>query len=223
MHAWFVQLYRKSFQYGLIIRDCAAWIVKFKRRLTCTGFVFCFRISLFFPGFIFVSWWRHQMETFSALLALCAGNSPVPDEFPTQRPVTRTFDVFFDLRLNKRLSKQWWGWWLETPSRPLWRHCNAIFVLNNPAMQYITRVSQITDNLTVFFSMWYLDKQQGHHQMLALLAFCKGVHLKKFQQSISPTASNAESMIHVITSSRGLLLLTWFNFNLNMDKWSHAQ
>ena len=45
------------------------------------------------------------METFSALLAICAGNSPVPGEFPTQRPVTRSFDVFFDLRLNKRLSK----------------------------------------------------------------------------------------------------------------------
>ena len=48
------------------------------------------------------TWWRHQMETFSALLAICAGNSPVPGEFPTQRPVTRSFDVFFDLRLNKR-------------------------------------------------------------------------------------------------------------------------
>ena len=38
-------------------------------------------------------WWRHQMKTFSALLALCAGNSPVPGEFPAQRPVTRSFDV----------------------------------------------------------------------------------------------------------------------------------
>ena len=49
-------------------------------------------------------------------------------EFPTQRPVTRNFDVFFDLRLNtcKRLSKQSWGWWFETLSRPLWRHCNEI-------------------------------------------------------------------------------------------------
>ena len=71
------------------------------------------------------SWWRHQMETFSALLVLCSGNSPVTGEFPAQRPVTRSFDVFFDLRLNKRLSKQSWGWWFETPSRPLWRHCNA--------------------------------------------------------------------------------------------------
>ena len=64
------------------------------------------------------------METFSALRAICAGNSPVPGEFPAQRPVTRIFDVFFDLRPNKRLKKQSWGWWFETPSRSLWSHCN---------------------------------------------------------------------------------------------------
>ena len=52
------------------------------------------------------------------------GNSLVTGEFPALRPVTRSFDVSFDLRLNKRFSKQWWGWWVETPSRPLWRHCN---------------------------------------------------------------------------------------------------
>ena len=61
-------------------------------------------------------WWRHQMETFPALLAICAVNSPVPGEFPAQRTVTRSFDVFFDLCLNKRLSKQPWGWWFETLS-----------------------------------------------------------------------------------------------------------
>ena len=65
------------------------------------------------------SWWRHQMETFSALLAIWAGNSPVTGEFPEQRTVTRSFGTFFDLRLNKRLSKQPWGWWFETPSCPL--------------------------------------------------------------------------------------------------------
>ena len=65
------------------------------------------------------------METFSALLALCAWNSPVTGELLTQRPVTRSFDVFFDLRLNKRLSKQSWCWWFETLSRSLWRHCNG--------------------------------------------------------------------------------------------------
>ena len=71
------------------------------------------------------SWWRHQMHTFSALLALCAGNSPVTGEFPSQRPVTRSFDVFFDLCLNKRLSKPSRRRWFETPSCPLCRHCNA--------------------------------------------------------------------------------------------------
>ena len=69
------------------------------------------------------SWWCHQMETFSALLAICAGNSLVTGEFPTQRAVTWSFDVFFDLRLNKCLSKQSWGWWFETC--PLWCHCNV--------------------------------------------------------------------------------------------------
>ena len=49
------------------------------------------------------------METFSALLAICAMNSPVPGEFPAQRPVTQSFDIFFDLRLNKLSSKQSWA------------------------------------------------------------------------------------------------------------------
>ena len=53
-----------------------------------------------------LSGWRHQMETFSALVAICAGNLPVSGEFPAQRPVTRSFGIFFDLRLNKQLSKQ---------------------------------------------------------------------------------------------------------------------
>ena len=70
--------------------------------------------------YLWSPWWRHQMETFSALLVLCAGNSPVTGEFPAQRPVltgefpaqrpvTRSYDVFFDLRPNKRLSKQSWA------------------------------------------------------------------------------------------------------------------
>ena len=70
-------------------------------------------------------WWRHQMETFSALLAFCAGNSKVTGEFPAQRPVARSLGVFIDLPPNKRLSKQPWGWWFETPWRSLWRHYNA--------------------------------------------------------------------------------------------------
>ena len=72
------------------------------------------------------AWWRHQIETFSSLLDICAGNSPVTGEFPAQRPVTWSFDIFFDLRPNKQLSKQCWGWWFETPSRPLLCHCSIM-------------------------------------------------------------------------------------------------
>ena len=73
---------------------------------------------------VIYTWWRHQIETISALLALCVGNSPVTGEFPSQRPVTRGFDIFFDLRPNKPLSKQSRRCWFETPACSLWRHCN---------------------------------------------------------------------------------------------------
>ena len=56
---------------------------------------------------------------------LC-GEFTGPGEFPTQRRVTRSFDVYPDLRPNTRLSKQSWGWWFQMPLRPLWRHRNEI-------------------------------------------------------------------------------------------------
>ena len=65
--------------------------------------------------------WKH----FPRNWPLC-GEFTGPGEFPTQRPVTRSFDVLFDLRPNKRLSKQWRGWWFETLSRPFWRHRNEV-------------------------------------------------------------------------------------------------
>ena len=65
---------------------------------------------------------------------LC-GEFTGPCEFPTQRPVTRSFDVFFDLRPNKRLSKQPWGWWFEPLSWSLWRHCYVILFVS--ALGYV--------------------------------------------------------------------------------------
>ena len=59
---------------------------------------------------------------------------------PLKRPVTRSFDVFFDLRLNKRLSKQSWGWWFETPSRLLCLHCEEFFFLWIPGVYQISLV-----------------------------------------------------------------------------------
>ena len=75
---------------------------------------------------VHIWWWRHQMETFSALLAFCAGNSPVTGEFPAQSAVTRSFGVSLVCAwIYKQLGKQWLGWWFETPPRPLWRHRNV--------------------------------------------------------------------------------------------------
>ena len=71
-----------------------------------------------------ISWRHHQMETFSATPALCVGNSPVAGRFPSQRPVMQSCDVSLICVLNKRLSKQSWGWWFKMPPRSLWCHCN---------------------------------------------------------------------------------------------------
>ena len=73
---------------------------------------------------------RHDMMTSSNgkifhVTGPLRGNSLVIGDFPSQRPVTGSFDVFFDLGLNKRLSKQSRRWGFGTPSRSLWRHCNG--------------------------------------------------------------------------------------------------
>ena len=73
----------------------------------------------------YIPWWRHQMESFSALLALCAGihRSPVNSPHKGQWRGALMFSLI--CALNKRFSKQSWGWWFKTPLRSLWRHCNA--------------------------------------------------------------------------------------------------
>ena len=74
--------------------------------------------------------------------AISAGNSPVTGEFSEQMPVTQNFDVSFDLRLNKRLSKHSWGWWFETPSRSLWRHCHDVETLRQRRAYLLKFITQ---------------------------------------------------------------------------------
>ena len=76
------------------------------------------------------TWWCHQMETFSALLAHCEGNPPVTSGFPSQRLVMQSFDGFCDLWLQKWLSKQSRHCWFEMPLHSLWCHCNEIHHLH---------------------------------------------------------------------------------------------
>ena len=49
------------------------------------------------------------------------GNPPITGGFPSQRPVARSFDGFFDMRLKQTTEKTV----LETPGRSLWRYCNG--------------------------------------------------------------------------------------------------
>ena len=118
--------------------------------------------------------WKH----FFALLAFCAGKSPVTDEFSGQRLVVRTFDVFFNLRLNKRLAKQSWGWWSETPSMALIRtsfkwphrfenndtfyrvHWQSLFInqeMFTKCMMRDTRPSKMEIKNTWYKCLWNLD------------------------------------------------------------------
>ena len=72
-------------------------------------------------------------ETFSTLLALYAGNPSVTGEFPSQGPVTQSFDVFFNLRPNKRLSKQSWACWRHRADYDVIAMVWTSLVLKQPA------------------------------------------------------------------------------------------
>ena len=87
-----------------------------------------------------------SMETVSVLLAICVGNSPVPGEFPAQRPVTRSFDVFFDLRPNKQSR----GWWFQMPSHSSWRHCTELCATENLLSKLDIFIKQYHLNVIVY-------------------------------------------------------------------------
>ena len=74
---------------------------------------------------------------------LC-GEFTGPRWIPRTKASDAIFDVFFDLCLNKRLSKQSWGWWFETLSRPLWRHFNGFSSLA-PLQTYIKKQGRTYD------------------------------------------------------------------------------
>ena len=134
------------------------------------------------------TWWRHRMETFFALLAICAGNSPVTGEFPAQRPVTRSFDVSFDLRLIKWLSKQSWGWLFETPSRSLWRNCNVIW-----------RRLTIQGLYNTVDSIWIVIIAATSHQRHCLKLLATGLFV---QQHIHPDNKGNTKVPHYWPSVR---------------------
>ena len=142
-----------------------------------------------------LTWWRHQMITFSTLLALCAGNSPVTGEFPSQRPVTRSFDAFFHLRLNKSLSKQSWGWWFESPSCSSWRHCIGSRWLDSHtqtwmphvSIHYSERLGHLKSPEIVLFGEKLICSIINTSWKVPLLAFCQGNPLVTSSHSTNRT------------------------------------
>ena len=94
----------------------------------------------------FCEWWRHQMETFSALLALCAGNSPVAGGFPSQRPVTRSCDAFFICA--------WTNGWANNRgasdlTRSLWRHLSwfIFYLIPHKVQDHDNTADDIFENI----------------------------------------------------------------------------
>ena len=171
------------------------------------------------------------METFFPLLAFWAGNSPVTGEFHAQRTVTRGFDVFFDMRLNKRLSKQSWGWWFETPLHSLWRHFNGpwtraqllfrtvyhltcnCFVLHTTCCNHAKPFIFLTEHITLVgpfinSSVWVWKNMaiSLFHAKLCFIPLVIGDNGVEF------------FFIWFHHSFLGPLLPTWFNFNPSMDK-----
>ena len=97
---------------------------------------------------------------------LC-GEFTGPGEFPAQRPVMRSFDVFFDLRLNKRLSKQPWGWWFETPAWSLWRHRNVQI-----CWELCGKLNHDNGTLTSLFMRNYRSRFRGQWQVITAHSIC---------------------------------------------------
>ena len=134
------------------------------------------------------------METFSALLAICAGNSPVPGEFLTQRPVTRSFDVFFDLHPNKWLSKQWWGWWFETLSCPLWRHRNDISDYSNRQQD---NLSKITYSFHVPSRSDWQERLRAEFVVMGEIYACENTHIFRMIPRVSSVATNGDWWLYL--------------------------
>ena len=143
---------------------------------------------------------------------LC-GEFTGPGESPTQRTVTRSFDVFFDLRLNKRSSKQPWGWWFETLSWSLWRHCNVnasciaafillpVFTLGNP---FAHTGKNITRPFCYLGGKCLFNVQTEMRSWLQQLLFPEGMRCER-----ALLWSKSHFSLHIKTKQQGHIV--WFH------------
>ena len=144
---------------------------------------------------------------------LC-GEFTGPGEFPTQRPVTRSFDAYFDLRLNKRLSKQSWGWWFETLSRSLWRHRNDLipFLRYKCFYQYLCNMN-IDRNMLVSYDTFNSCTKQKNPAFFVMNL------IRHF--SISQLYENAdENLIYVLFMCHLTISPLWHVYSFANDRFN---
>ena len=151
----------------------------------------------------------------SAPLALCAGNSSVTGELPSQRPVTRSFDVFFDLYLKRRLSNQSRRWWFETPSRPLWRYCNDRLIIPVVLLPIHLDILHEMNGAPGKHEQWIneiLKISQAHNfiMMTATCAETSNTVMCSLQQEICPYIDIFPSGMSQSSLSRRCTLESWW-------------
>ena len=152
----------------------------------CPGCLRIWRIGVYI--FVDWSWWRHHMETFSPLLALC-------DRWI---PLTKASGAELGCFLwsDKWLSKQSWGLWFETPSHFLWRHCNAF-----EALKVVPPIAFNTsgEDMTSFQLQWVPWWRHDIETLSALLAICEG----------NPPMSGAFPLLRTSNSQLWRFLYCW--------------
>ena len=190
---------------------------------------------------MFVLLWFPQLMMTSSNGNIFRVTGPLCGEFTGDRwiPSTEASDAelwcFFGLRLNKRLIKQSGGWWFETPSGPLWRHCNetqqrsnhmpcdALFDVYNMANEFPDKYHIIRFNLNPRISKRRNHTTRAIDRYKFLAATAMQVWLVPCSYELDFVNENkASNELHVSHSDfgsyLGLLLLTCFNFNPSMNK-----
>ena len=143
--------------------------------------------------------------------------------FPSQRPVTRSFHIYFDLRLNKRLSKQLWGWWFETPSCPLWRHCNGWTKIWRRVREQYERSGKtflfVYTGLHVLQGGRMIALMYGDDSIVAIMRWGHhyGYSAPMYRSYWSTVSANTRQRQNLILSPQ-----TWIQYNMPRTSWKTA-
>ena len=130
---------------------------------------------------------------------------PVTSGFPSLRPVTRSFEAFFDLRLSKWLSKQLRRRWLETSSRSLWCHCNVCYNLEGTPLP-LKRINYLFSIIIFYVTYWLI--QYKITCTLFLLLFALGNYTPPQKISINVAHVSYSTLLYTLMEQNSIRLAT---------------